>query len=73
MAGRQNRYLELMGIAAQMGITIFAGAYLGKWLDVQYPSGKKWFTIACTLASVAIALYMVLKQVNKLNNDEDNQ
>jgi uncharacterized membrane protein YfcA len=73
MPGKPNRYLELMGIAAQMGITIFLGAYLGKWLDTRYPSGKKWFTIACTLLSVAIALYMVLKQVNKLNEDEDKK
>lgn len=71
MAGKPNRYLELMGIAAQMGITIFLGAYLGKWLDGKYPNDKNWFTIVFTLLAVAIALYMVLKQVNKLNEDED--
>jgi uncharacterized membrane protein YfcA len=53
-----------------MGITIFLGAYGGKWLDERYPSDKKWFTMLCTLLSVAIALYMVLKQVNKLNEDD---
>jgi len=71
MPGKPNRYLELMGIAAQMGITIFLGAYLGKWLDGKYPNDKNWFTIVFTLLAVAIALYMVLKQVNKLNEDED--
>jgi uncharacterized membrane protein YfcA len=70
MQRKRNRYLELMGIAAQMGITIFLGAYGGKWLDEKYPSDKKWFTMLCTLLSVAIALYMVLKQVNKLNEDD---
>jgi uncharacterized membrane protein YfcA len=70
MQRKRNRYLELMGIAAQMGITIFLGAYVGKWLDEKYPSDKKWFTMLCTLLSVAIALYMVLKQVNKLNEDD---
>ena len=73
MPGKPNRYLELMGIAAQMGVTIFLGAYFGKWMDARYPSGKKWFTIVFTLLSVAIALYMVLKQVNKLNEDEDKK
>lgn len=73
MSPKPNRYLELMGIAAQMGITIFLGAYLGKWLDLKYPSGKKWYTILLTLLSVAIALYMVLKQVNNLNKDEDKK
>lgn len=62
-----------MGIAAQMGVTIFLGAYLGKWLDSKYPSDKQWYTILCTLSAVAIALYMVLKQVNKLNEEDDQQ
>lgn len=71
MAGKRNRYLELMGIAAQMGVTIFLGAYFGKWLDERYPSDKKWFTMALTILSVIIALYMVIKQVNKINEDEN--
>jgi hypothetical protein len=70
MSGKPNRYLELMGIAAQMGITIFLGAYAGKWLDEKYPSEKRWYTIICTLSAVGLALYMVLKQVNKLNEDD---
>lgn len=73
MPKKRNRYLELMGIAAQMGVTIFLGAYLGKWLDSKYPSDKQWYTILCTLSAVAIALYMVLKQVNKLNEEDDQQ
>jgi uncharacterized membrane protein YfcA len=60
-----------MGIAAQMGVTIFMGAYFGKWLDERYPSDKKWFTMALTILSVMIALYLVLKQVNKINQDEE--
>ncbi len=59
------------GIAAQMGITIFAGAYFGKWLDGEYPSDKKWFTMIFTLLAVGISLYAVLKQINKFNNAQD--
>lgn len=56
-----------------MGVTIFLGAYLGKYLDEKFPSEKKWFTIIFTLIFVAIALYNVLKQVNRINQeDEDN-
>lgn len=62
-----------MGIAAQMGATIFLGAYLGKWLDARYPSQQQWYTITCTLAAVALSLYVVLKQVNKINNEDDHQ
>lgn len=66
------RYLALTGIAAQMGVTIVAGGYLGKYLDSVYPNEKQWFTIGITLFSVAVALYIVLKQVNRLNQKDEN-
>lgn len=69
--GRFTRFARLSGIGFQMGATIFLGAMLGKYLDEQYPSSKKWFTIGCTLFSVVIALYMVLKQVNRLNENDN--
>jgi F0F1-type ATP synthase assembly protein I len=59
------------GIAAQMGVTIFLGAYFGKWLDVKYPADKKWFTMIFTLLGVGISLYVVLQQLNKYNNAQD--
>ncbi|MDF1673759.1 MAG: AtpZ/AtpI family protein [Vicingaceae bacterium] len=66
-----KNFLKLTGIAAQMGITIFTGAYFGKWLDEKYPSDKNWFTIGFTLLSVAISLFNVLRQVNKINSKDD--
>ena len=57
----------LSGIGIQMGVIIFLGAYGGKWLDAYYQTEKKYFTIACTLFAVAISLYVVLKQVNKIH------
>ena len=66
----RSRFVRLSGIGLQMGVTIFLGAYLGKYLDEKYPSDKKWFTIGLTLFSVAVALYNVLRQVNRINNEE---
>ncbi|NQX97338.1 MAG: AtpZ/AtpI family protein [Flavobacteriales bacterium] len=60
---------KLSGVGLQMGATIFAGAYAGKWLDQKYPNEKNWFTIGFTLFFVAIALFNVLRQVNKINKD----
>lgn len=68
---QRNKILELTGVAAQMGATIFLGAYLGKFLDGKYPMEKKWFTIAFTLLAVGISLYNVLKQVNRINEKDD--
>ena len=64
-------YARFSGLALQMGVIIFIGSYVGKTLDVKYPADKKWFTILFTLASVAISLVYVLKQVNKLNKEMD--
>lgn len=65
------RIARLSGIGIQMGLTIFLGAYLGKYLDSKYPSDKNWYTIGLTILSVAIALYNVLRQVNKINAEDD--
>ncbi|WP_246147035.1 AtpZ/AtpI family protein [Seonamhaeicola marinus] len=57
----------LSGIAIQMGLTIYLFVMLGKWLDATYNNSGKAFLIICTLVGVAIALYAVLKQINRLN------
>jgi F0F1-type ATP synthase assembly protein I len=33
---------------------------------------KKWFTIGLTLLAVGLSLYNVLRQVNKMNEESDN-
>ena len=63
-----NKYLQLTGIAFQMGATIYLAVYLGKKLDVMYPNEKKWFTLGFTLVGLVIALYAVVVQSNKINN-----
>ncbi|MDP4662771.1 MAG: AtpZ/AtpI family protein [Salibacteraceae bacterium] len=65
---QRNKILELSGMGIQMGVTIFLGAYFGKWLDGEYPADKKWFTMIFTLLAVGASLYSVIKQVNKLND-----
>lgn len=66
-----NRFLQLTGIGLQMGLTIYLGAQLGKYLDGQYPMGKNWFTIGFTLLAVAISLYNLLRQVNRINKEDE--
>ena len=62
-----NTALQLSGAGIQMGVTIWLGAQLGKWLDAKYPADKNWFTIGITLFAVGISLYHLIQQVNKLN------
>jgi len=56
----------LSGIAIQMGVTIYLFVLLGKWLDVNFNNGGRLFLIIMTLLGVAISLYAVIKQVNRI-------
>lgn len=67
----QPKFIALTGIAVQMGITIFGFSYAGKYLDENYnPEGRAW-TIVFVLAGVALSLYNLLRQVNRINDAED--
>ena len=72
---KRGRLLQLSGIGIQMAGTIFLVAFLGRWIDEKYPSDKKWFTIGLTILAVILSMYSILKKVNELNrqDDEDNK
>jgi membrane protein DedA with SNARE-associated domain len=53
-----------------MGLIIFAGVMLGQWLDEKYKLEGSILTIIISLLAVFLALYNVIQQVNKLNNDK---
>ena len=65
-----KRFIVLITVASRIGITIFLGANLGKFLDAKYQTEKAWYTIALTLFALLISLYSVLQTLNKLNNDD---
>lgn len=56
----------LSGIAIQMGVTIYLFVISGKWLDTKFNNGDRLFIIITTLLGVAISLYAVIKQVNRI-------
>lgn len=68
-----SRFLRLSGVGFQMGVTIFLGAWFGKYLDGKYPMDKKWWTIGLTITAVAISLYNVLRQLNRINSEDDKK
>lgn len=65
---QRNKFLALTGIAFQMGITIYLMVKLGKWLDLQYQRDYKLFTMIFTIVGVAVSLYAMNKQVQRINN-----
>ena len=67
---QSNKWLALINIPFQMGLIIFFGVMLGQWLDEKYKIEGSILTIVFSLLAVFIALYNVIRQVNKMSNDK---
>lgn len=61
-----NKALQLSGAGLQMGLTIYLGFLLGKWLDVKFETSFLRETI--TLLAIFLAMYSLIKQANKIND-----
>ena len=59
-----------MNIPFQLGLIIFLGVMLGQWLDEKFKIEGSILTIVFSLLAVFIALYNVIRQVNKMSNDK---
>ena len=60
-----NRWIALSGIGLQMGLIIFLGNLLGKWLDTTF--NKSFLEPTITILAIFISIYSVIKGVNKIN------
>lgn len=65
-----SKWLALINIPIQMGVIIFLFAYLGNWLDENYPSPKVYYNKILVMVGVALALYNVIRQVNEINKSQ---
>lgn len=63
-----NKWMSLINIPFQMGLIIFVFFKSGEWLDVHYPNSAIYYSQLLTLLGVGVALYQVIKQVNKIGN-----
>jgi membrane protein DedA with SNARE-associated domain len=65
-----HKYLALTGIAFQMGITIYLGAYFGKKLDLHFNTNKT-YTLLLTLFALGVSLWSVISQLKRINDKYD--
>lgn len=56
-----SSYAKFSGIAVQMIVVIGLGSYAGVKLDEAYPNQYRGFTLACSLASVGLAMYIAIR------------
>jgi len=65
-----HKYIALTGIAFQMGITIYLGAYFGKKLDLHFNTNRT-YTLVLTLLALGVSLWSVLAQLKRINDKYD--
>lgn len=65
-----NKWLQLVSIPAQMGIIIFLFAKVGMYVDEKYPNKNNIWFLIFTLFGVALSLFNVIRQVNKINSNK---
>ncbi len=64
-----NAYARYSGIAIQMLAIIGIGSFAGVKLDELYPNNYNIYTIILSLASVLIAMYIVIKRIISASKD----
>ncbi len=61
--------LRYTDIVFRMGATIALGTLFGKWLDGKMGLTKPIFLAIMSMLAVAGAIYMVIRDANKIQND----
>lgn len=61
-----NKAIQLSGAGIQVGLTIYLGFLLGKWLDTIFE--KTFLKETITLIAVFLAIYSLIKQANRIND-----
>ena len=63
-----NKWITLTGAGIQMGVVIFATAFIGKKLDAYYETETAWFTLGFILFGIFASMYLLLKQIKNLDS-----
>ncbi len=69
--GSETKWLALITIPIQMGVIVFVFAWLGGWLDDNYPNDHNLYVKILTLVGVAVAFYNLNRQLKDINNKKD--
>lgn len=73
MNKKNNHRVTLLGIPAQLGITIFIFTQTGKYFDSKFDNLHKTNVKLFAIIGVFIGLYLVIKQVNRINQKESRE
>jgi membrane protein DedA with SNARE-associated domain len=63
------KWLRFSGIAIQMGVVIWLGNVLGKYIDTKTERGDELWSKIITLIAVLLAMFSVIREVIKIGKD----
>ena len=66
-----SKYARFSTLGIQMGIIIALFTWLGTYLDEKYKTETAWWTIGLSLFGVVTSLYLMIKEVINMNNDNE--
>lgn len=65
-----NSLAKYSGMGVQIGLTIYAGHFVGALLDEKYANEDELYSKVITLLAVFLAMYSVIRQVTRDANKE---
>jgi len=68
---KTNKYLRFSSVFFQMAAIIGGAAYLGIYLDGQSGKKQSTYTLVCSLTGVALAMYVVIKEVIQISKEDE--
>lgn len=69
---KPNPYARFSTVGIQMAITIAGFTWLGVYLDEKQKNDTAIWTIVLSLTGVFASMYLIFKEVKKMNDDESN-
>ena len=64
-------FIRFSTLGIQMGVIIAFFTWLGYYLDRKFESETPWWTIILSLFGVCSSLYLVIKEVTKMGQNEE--
>lgn len=68
---KYNAYARFSSVGIQMGIVIAGFTWLGTYLDEKQHLKTPIWTIVLSLFGVFVSMYLIFKEVNKMNKKND--
>ena len=64
-----KNFIKLSGLGIQIGVIVYIFIYFGKWIDLYLNNKTKTFVAIGAITGVAVSLYVVLKQLEKIHKE----